>query len=553
MNASSELQPTEDRPARPSGRDWLGDLDRLLVWTGERLNPILVKEARQSLKSRQFVITFGLLLLCGWAWSVLGLALMGPEAAYMGRGPQMFTGYLMILAFPLLVIVPFWAFRSLATEQEDRTYELMSITALSPRQIISGKLGSVVMQMVVYLSAVSPCLAFTYLLRGIAFPTILMLLFYIVLGSLALSVISLLIGTLTSEKHWQVVLSVVVIIGLVIAFLIAWQMCYWALWEGDMPIDTAEFWQVNAAWLTGYATYFMLFFYAAVAQITFASDNRSTRLRIVMLVQYVCFVGWMAWGFIAVEPFVEMLFVFLSIVGVHWYVMGALMSGESPVLSPRVQRGLPKSFLGRAFLTWFNPGPGTGYLFAVCGVLAALVIVIIAAIVGEVTDVRTVALAGRPAGDSTRLLVYGALVVAYVTAYLGTGLLLIRILHRFGRVPMLLGVLIQLLLALAGCAVPAVLQTMTGGDFYGSYSLLHVSNPFWTLIHVCDDPTLPIETGAILLLVSLAALVVFLLNLPWVAREVREVRMAKPRRVAEEDAAQAAPPQPVRTSPWDVN
>ncbi|NQT12189.1 MAG: hypothetical protein HQ582_05550, partial [Planctomycetes bacterium] len=320
MNAGSELQPTEDRSARPSGRDWLGDLERLLVWTGERLNPILVKEARQSLKSRQFVITFGLLLLCGWAWSVLGLALMGPEAAYMGRGPEMFTGYLMILAFPLLVIVPFWAFRSLATEQEDRTYELMSITALSPRQIISGKLGSVVMQMIVYLSAVSPCLAFTYLLRGIAFPTILMLLFYLVLGSLALSVLSLLIGTLTSEKHWQVVLSVVVIIGLIIAFLIAWQMCYSALWEGDMPIDTAEFWQVNAAWLTAYATYFMLFFYAAVAQITFSSDNRSTRLRIVMLVQYVCFVGWMAWGFIAVEPFSDLLFAFLSVVGLHWYV-----------------------------------------------------------------------------------------------------------------------------------------------------------------------------------------------------------------------------------------
>jgi len=55
-----------------------GRAERLLVWLGERLNPILVKEARQSLKSRQFVITFGLLLLCGWVWSFLGVALMGP-------------------------------------------------------------------------------------------------------------------------------------------------------------------------------------------------------------------------------------------------------------------------------------------------------------------------------------------------------------------------------------------------------------------------------------------------------------------------------------------
>ncbi|MFC1596943.1 ABC transporter permease [Planctomycetota bacterium] len=555
-SAGSETRAERGRSSKPWGRDWLADLERLLVWTGERLNPILVKEARQSLKSRQFVITFGLLLLCGWAWSVLGLALMGPEAAYTGRGPEMFTGYLVILAFPLLVIVPFWAFRSLATEQEDRTYELMSITALSPRQIISGKLGSAALQMLVYLSAVSPCLAFTYMLRGIAFPTILVLLLYIVLGSLGLSVISLLIGTLTTEKHWQVVLSVLLIIGLVVAFIFAWQMCYFVLWHEDLPVDTAGFWQANAAWLTAYATYFMLVFYAAVAQITFASDNRSTRLRIVMLVQYLCFVGWMAWSFIAIERHSGMLFFFLCVAGLHWYVMGALMSGESPVLSPRVKRGLPQSFLGRAFLTWFNPGPGTGYLFAVCGALGALVMVVIVLFFGEMTVAATLGRVRWSDGDSARLLVLGVLIGAYVTAYLGIGLLVIRMLHRFGRVVMFLGVLIQLLLVLAGCAVPAVLQTMAGGYYYDTgYSLLHVTNPFWTLYHVVDDPTLPLDAGAILLLVPLTAVVVFLLNLPWVVREVREVRVAKPRRVAEEDAelaAQAAPPQPVRTSPWDV-
>jgi len=556
MSAGDELQAIEQRSATPVGRDWLGNLERLLVWTGDRLNPILVKEARQSLNSRQFGVTFGLLLLCGWAWSVLGLAMMGPEAAYMGRGPEMYTGYLMILAFPLLVIVPFWAFRSLATEQEDRTYELMSITALSPRQIISGKLGSAALQMIVYLSAISPCLAFTYMLRGIAFPTILLLLFYIVLASLALSVISLLIGTLTTEKHWQVVLSVLLIIGLVVAFFVAWQLCYWVLWEEDLAVDTAEFWQANAAYMTAYATYFLLVFYAAVAQITFASGNRSTRLRIVMLVQYVCFVGWMAWAFVAVIPDVEMLFVFLCFACLHWYVMGALMSGESPVLSPRVKRALPQSFLGRVFLTWFNPGPGTGYLFAVCGVLGTLAMVLIILVFGGTTVVFTMGSVRWSDGDSTRLLILGLLIGAYVTAYLGIGLLVIRMLHRFGSVAMFLGVLIQLLLILAGCAVPAVLQTMAGGYYYDAgYSLLHVTNPFWTLIHVGGDPTLPLDTGPVLLLVLSTAGVVFLMNLPWVAREVREVRVAKPRRVAEEDAelaAQASPLQPVRTSPWDV-
>ena len=36
---------------------------------GESLNPILVKESRQALKSNQFLITFTLLLACAWGWS----------------------------------------------------------------------------------------------------------------------------------------------------------------------------------------------------------------------------------------------------------------------------------------------------------------------------------------------------------------------------------------------------------------------------------------------------------------------------------------------------
>src|SRR5690606_21444363 len=45
---------------------------RIERW-GERLNPILVKEARQALKSRQFTVTFTLMLVAAWVWSILGI------------------------------------------------------------------------------------------------------------------------------------------------------------------------------------------------------------------------------------------------------------------------------------------------------------------------------------------------------------------------------------------------------------------------------------------------------------------------------------------------
>ncbi len=46
----------------PSESTWLDRIDRWCESFGDTLNPILVKETRQALKSRQFVMTFSVLL-----------------------------------------------------------------------------------------------------------------------------------------------------------------------------------------------------------------------------------------------------------------------------------------------------------------------------------------------------------------------------------------------------------------------------------------------------------------------------------------------------------
>ena len=57
------------------------------------------------------------------------------------------------------------------------------------------------------------------------------------------------------------------------------------------------------------------------------------------------------------------LFIFLSAVSV--VVRRHVPDRRTAALSPRVKRDLPQTLLGRIFLTWFAPGPGTGYMFAV--------------------------------------------------------------------------------------------------------------------------------------------------------------------------------------------
>ena len=73
--------------------------------------------------------------------------------------------------------------------------------------------------MTVYFSAVAPCLAFTYLLRGIDVPTICFIMFYTFIASLGFSLCALLLATVAKEKHWQVMISVLIIVGLFYAFI----------------------------------------------------------------------------------------------------------------------------------------------------------------------------------------------------------------------------------------------------------------------------------------------------------------------------------------------
>lgn len=527
-------------------------VDRALEWLGERFNPILVKESRQALKSKQFVLSFGMLLIAAWGWSFIGLVLMEVGEGYARAGAEMFIGYYCILVAALALFVPFGAFRSLASEQEDQTYELLSITGLSPRQIVSGKLGSAVIQILIYTSAIAPCLAFTYMLRGISMPMILFAVIYTVLGSLGLSIIGLLMGTLTKEKHWQVLLSVVLIVGLLIVFGSAIGFTIEMAEEGDYMFRDPEFWGATGAVLTAFVTYAALVFYAAVAQITFVSDNRATKLRIIMLIQHGCLVAWFGWLFLTLERMeIPVLYVYLSLTAFHWTIMGSMMTGEWPELSMRVRRRLPQSFLGRAFLTWFNPGPGTGYMFACGGVIAASLTALALLFAGTLAGFGGTTTFGSPETLSGMCV----LVPSYVIAYLGIGLLLVRFLRRFTEANLFVSVLIQVLLISIGTAAPFIVESIAAPSGSGGYSLLQITNPFWSVVHMTDRSSPPIEGPLMMALVGFTAVLIFTLNLPGILHEVRHVRVAKPTRVIEEDkemAPEVATPEPVPASPWDV-
>lgn len=564
---SSFNQPLNVEWPEPARRhSWWERIEAILERGSEWLNPILVKEARQALKSRQFVITFTLLLLLGWIWTIFGVFLSAPGIFYGAEGKGMLYGYFLVLAVPLLVVVPFSAFRSLAAEREDGTYELISITALNARQIVSGKLGSAVLQMMVYFSALAPCVAFTYLLRGVDIFSIFFVLYYTFLVSLLLSTFGLLIATATRSRAWQVLLSVLLLLVLFLCGF-GWVMfTYMSLYEDIWRADLWEFWIVQGFVLTQFVMFFMLFLWAAGAQISFPSDNRSTRMRYIMFLHQATFVGWMTYFVFTFgnEPEIG---VFMMITGtIYWALLGSLLIGEYPQLSPRVRRELPQSFLGRMIWTWFNPGTGTGYVFMSLNLsFLALAAIFVLSVPDHMSRQMIINMGGGVVQSSPNVdfslsafieqlynnsdeVTFVLLAAAYVVAYLGMSRLVVLLARQVATVGLVFSLLITIFFVIAGAALPWILQFWLFNYRNEGYTILQMTNWAWTLEETLDRGIWnhwPAPVG-----VFLSATVIFLINLILTAGEVSQVRLAAPQRVQDEETA-LHPPKPKRSSPWD--
>lgn len=520
-------------------------MERAISFASDWLNPILVKETRQAHKSWHFMMTFVLLLVACWVVTIGGIAMIGPSVYYSAAGGTMLLAYYVILSFPLIVAVPYSAFRSLASEREDNTYDLLSITTLKPRQIISGKLGSTIGQIAVFFSAITPCLAFTYLLRGVDVPTICVLLLYTFFGSLGLSMLGLLLATISRQRVMQVFVSVAFVAFLISTFWFAKDLAYELIRSGYSFIGDDDFWIGTLIIATIYASFFALAFFAAAGMITFTSENRSTPLRICMLVQQAVLVGWVGYAWILSDYDVEGLLFLIGAGAIYWFVMGSMLTSERSEISRRVLRRLPSSFLGRVFLTWLNPGPYSGYMFAVAGASAIVII----ALLGMSYSQSAVG-ATRTWIGSLELLYLMVIGWAYLVGYLGLGLLIITLLRRVAVVTMLASVLIHFLLVLAGSGIPTTIQMMSVELRDAEYSFLQITNPFWSLKHIADGGAIA-DADVLAVIVPTAAICILLLNMRGVVRELRQMRTAAPARVVEDEAELHPLPAAGPQSPWD--
>ena len=504
--------------------------ERLWLWGTERINPIVVKEVRQSLKSKQFTISFGLTLIAAVGWTLIAISLMVPKIYYVPGGIQLLTGYFCILQFPLMIIIPFSAFRALTTETEDSTFELLSISALSASQIVLGKMTSALFQILLYLSALAPCIVLTYLLRGVGLFPILFLLGLTVAFSIAETAIALLLAAVSRARMLQAGATVLLLIGLIMAYFGATSLVVSGILD-ELSNPPREIYLGIFGALTVVIMAINLVLRSAAAAIDFPSENHSTplRKRILLLVGIILF--WSTFGVVASRT-QEVAFVFLFGAFIVCMFIASLMTGELGIISPRARRTLPQTFSGRVFLTWFYPGAGMGYIFIVC-LFGALVVTMAA------TEIYYSLNMQMNMGRSSIQYV-GYLLLCYLTIYAGVNRLLMMGIARHVPARMLGSVALMAVSLLVMHLVPLVIVFFFNDYREFPYDWHQAFNIIWTCEEASDGLSLPVEVSMGIL--TLASIAIFGLNLVLSTRDVMLVRITEPPRNQAENQAPAVRP-----------
>ncbi len=126
------------------------------------LSPILVKELRQGMRARVFVISFLLLQL------FLGTLVLANVAAQYDRDTleEQNHFFWVILGFALLVLTPLRSLVAISHEVKNRTMETVLLTRLTAWRVVFGKWSALFAQSLLLVSAVLPYVVLRYFIGG---------------------------------------------------------------------------------------------------------------------------------------------------------------------------------------------------------------------------------------------------------------------------------------------------------------------------------------------------------------------------------------------------
>ncbi|MCI0376741.1 MAG: hypothetical protein L0215_03970 [Gemmataceae bacterium] len=500
-------------------REWVTKID-------DALNPIVVKELRQAVQSR-FVVAVLLLFL------VLQLLILGLSLLFIGMGGRLesiefqagrnvFSWFQGILLTTCMLFLPAYTGIRLAAERSEVNTDLLFITTLKPRSIISGKIISATVLALLIFSACAPFMLFTYFLRGIDWPSI----FFVVLWDFAVVIVSVhlvvFLAVVPGNRVLKAVLGMLGFATLLIVFIYNLLGSVIFVQEGgNVVFQDPRFWVIFIIVLAAIVGGCGLFFQWSVALISPPSSNRALPVRIYMLALWLVFGGaaFVAAGigrdampigvWIAAMSAICALSLVISITErVHW--------------SPRVARAIPKRWWLRwpAFLLY--GGAAGGVLFS-ASLMGLTILAYLAAFRWNWLPPYNVT-AFSHANDVTREIFPATAVGAlYVYCYAMTAVFVRNVLFR--HVEAIFNWVIFIFLLAIGSLVPFLIffLLLFREWNYQEHFYALLTNPFVAIWEFAEGRFFRNQNVYLTFAVSWAALAT-LLNLPWFFRQFLRFR-----------------------------
>lgn len=429
-----------------------------VAWS-ERINPIVVKEVRQGLRTRVFWIFFGLMLLACLCISLVAWA----TANQMGfdGGRYFFIAFYVCLSIVQFFIIPYTAYRSMAREREDETWVLLTLTGLGPRRILRGKLSSFIVQGLLYGSAAGPFLLFCYYLNGIDLPTILLCVLTGAAWQLFLTSVCVCTATLAEARITRALLHFM-LLGMLLWGLMSGIGAVAGFVEGARHLfgDDA-FWAAAVGTLFGLVSYAVLLFEAAAARLSLPTEHYARGPRLAFVVQVVGAIVLFFWGWDRSGRQAELLAVMEVAVCLHIAFIGLFVASDVDGMSKR-------HWVGSQRLNLLKPGALRGFI------LTALLL-------GVTGGIFVFVWLSKNTHDE-KLLRLMVAAPAFVLLYLAAPAVIARSFeHHPSQTPVLVRVF-TLGLVMLGAGVPPLMAVLFGAE--PDQPFLNVLNPIVGMVNL---------------------------------------------------------------------
>lgn len=478
----------EQPAAGPGASSRLAALLRRFDDASDRLSPIVVKEVRQIVRGREFNYSFMVSLVVG-----LLVAFFGAASASSGvgtTGQSVFVALTACLALLGIGIVPFGAFSALRNERLEQTMDLITVTSLSARKVIVGKLLAQAVKLATLFAGMAPFVATSFLLGGIDFVSIVVSLALVFLASVWMCAAALLgsslaktrgvSGALLAGGAFLVLLLFFGGFGIVqtIVFTLIGVRSGGAAVAFGAPSGAQGWWMLLLAVTLGAASLVNLVLLAE-NRLSSPVENKSTALRIGFFVQFLAIIA----AFTAIARFsslpraVEPLAVFGLL---HLAVVAAFTVTEEFSVPRRVLRRIQATSRWSAWtILWPGGGRGAAY------VLVQMVLLIAVVRYLSVPGVGWVAAA-----------------CGYICFVTGVPAVVLR--WARPRLPAFYLRIAILVVVSASLVIPDVLYYLVAApdEFSLAYSNRHLLNPLrtianWRLVELRELYTVPAILGAI--------------------------------------------------------